>query len=328
MANQEITVSSEQAGATVAAVLRQCLPGQSWSQIRKMLAARLVTLNGKLWLDDARRVRAGDRLEVLDKPIAQPKLIDSIVIRHIDVHIIVVEKPAGIATVRHPAELDWAGARRALTPTLDDLVLHQIGTSPYAKGRGRGPRLRIVHRLDKGTSGLLVFARTVEAERGLGRQFRRHTVLRKYLAVVPGTIQTQTIRTILVPDRGDGRRGSIPTAERRTGSESYPTSLGKEAITHVEVVERVAGYTLLSCRLETGRTHQIRIHLAERGHPVCGEKVYNRAPGREPIEDRSGAPRLALHAAELGFQHPVTGEELHWSMPLPPDLRGWMEKLR
>jgi len=94
------------------------------------------------------------------------------------------------------------------------------------------------------------------------------------------------------------------------------------------MIERLDGYTLLSCRLETGRTHQIRIHLAELGYPVCGEKVYNRQPGEKIKADESGAPRLALHAAELGFVHPVTGQTMHWEMPLTPDLQGFLEALR
>src|SRR6202040_38118 len=139
-----------------------------------------------------------------------------------------------------------------------------------ARREGRrlpGPRLRVVHRLDQETSGLVVFARTVPAERLLGMQFHAHTVTRRYLAVVPGRLDAGTVRSFLVRDRGDGRRGS-------TQSDAD----GKEAITHFEVAERLPGYTLLSCRLETGRTHQIRIHLAELGHPVCGEKVYNIRP--------------------------------------------------
>jgi 23S rRNA pseudouridine1911/1915/1917 synthase len=174
-----------------------------------------------------------------------------------------------------------------------------------------------VQRLDKETSGLLVFARTVLAERGLGGQFRKHTVLRRYLAVVPGTMEARTIATRLVRDRGDGRRGST----------TLPV-LGKEAVTHVEVVERLPGYTLLACRLETGRTHQIRIHLAERGHPLCGEKVYNRRRDGTVHADPSGAPRLALHAAELGFTHPTTNQWLQWSMAAPPDLQAFLERLR
>ena len=200
--------------------------------------------------------------------------------------------------------------------------------------KGPLPRLRVVHRIDKETSGLVVFARTVAAESALGKQFRRHTVVRRYLAVVAGAVESRIIRSRLVRDRGDGRRGSTDVPRQ-----------GKEAITHVEVVERLPGYTLLSCRLETGRTHQIRIHLAESGHPVCGEKVYHRplfirdaersarasrrsAGASRLNESRIEAPRLALHATELGFVHPVTEERMQWTMPLPPDLAEFLEKLR
>lgn len=309
-------VQEDKAGQTLAALLRHWLPGQSWSQVRKLIAARRVKLNGELWLDDARRLKTGDTVEILAKPIPAPKLIDQIVIRHIDEHLVVVEKPAGISTVRHPAERDWLEERRLLTATLDDLVMRQIGMRlPKQKHEPR-PRLRIVQRLDKETSGLVVFARSVEAERGLGRQFQRHEVTRRYLALVPGRVSKQTIRSILVRDRGDSRRGSSATGA------------GKEAITHIDIEEKLPGYTLLSCRLETGRTHQIRIHLAELGHPVYGEKVYNRKLGGEPILDTSGVPRLFLHAVELGFVHPVTHEALHWEMPMPVDLREALERLR
>jgi 23S rRNA pseudouridine1911/1915/1917 synthase len=183
--------------------------------------------------------------------------------------------------------------------------------------KGSLPRLRIVHRLDKETSGLVVFARSVAAERGLGKQFHAHTVTRRYLALIPGFVQPQRVATYLVRDRGDGRRGSTKVPEQ-----------GKEAITHFDVVERLPGNTLLACRLETGRTHQIRIHLAELGHPVCGDKVYCHRPDGSVFEDRSGAPRLALHAAELGFRHPVSHEPMHWTMPLPADMETLVERLR
>src|SRR5262249_37889483 len=114
-----------------------------------------------------------------------------------------------------------------------------------------------------------------------------------------------------------GRRGSTTLRE-----------VGKEAVTHVDVQKSLPGWTMVSCRLETGRTHQIRIHLAERGHPVCGEKVYNRLPDGRTMADGSGAPRLALHATELGFVHPVTGKTMHWEMPLPSDLQRWLDHLR
>jgi 23S rRNA pseudouridine1911/1915/1917 synthase len=312
---QYFTVNADHANQTLASCLRRWLPGQSWSQVRTLIAGRRIKLNGELWLDDARRLKEGDAIEVLERPQRSVPLRDQLVLRHVDEHLVVVEKPAGIPTVRHPAERDWLAPRRERVPTLDDLVLQQLGAQlPRKKHDGR-PRLRVVHRLDKGTSGLVVFARTVEAERGLGAQFKRHTVTRRYLAVVPGRVEAQTVRSLLVRDRGDNRRGSAESG-------------GKEAITHIAVVERLRGYTLLSCKLETGRTHQIRIHLAELGHPVCGDAVYRGKAGLPPIPDTSGAPRLVLHATELGFTHPITGEMVHWGMPLPADLRDFVARLR
>jgi 23S rRNA pseudouridine1911/1915/1917 synthase len=309
-------IPAEEAGLTLAAWLRLRLPGHSWNQVRRLVESRRVRIDGDLCLDPARRLREGVRVELLGRPAPQPHHAESIVLRHLDDHLVVVEKPSGISTVRHPAERDWTERRKALSPTLEDLVPPLIARREGRLRKGPLTRLRIAHRLDKETSGLVVFARTVAAERGLGKQFHAHTVTRRYLAVVPGSIRPQRIATWLVRDRGDGRRGS--------GEEGQ----GKEAVTHVDVVERLPGFTLLSCRLETGRTHQIRIHLAELGHPVCGDKVYHHRPGGGVGPDDTGAARLALHAAELGFRHPVTGEELHWEMPLPADLEEFMARLR
>jgi 23S rRNA pseudouridine1911/1915/1917 synthase len=310
-------VPAEQAEITLAAFLRQRLPGQSWNQVRRLIETRHVRLNGELCLDPARRVHEGEMVELLTRPAPRPRQAETAVVRHLDEHIVVVEKPSGISTVRHPVERDWPERRKALTPALEDLVPGLIAAQEGRTRKGPLPRLRVVHRLDKETSGLVVFARTVAAERGLGKQFHAHTVTRRYLAIVPGFVPPQRIATRLVRDRGDGRRGSTTL-----------TGQGKEAITHVDVVERLPGYTLLACRLETGRTHQIRIHLAELGHPVCGDQVYNHRPGGGVVRDASGAPRLALHATELGFVHPVTWVALHWSMPLPPDLEAFVARLR
>ena len=312
--SQKFIVTAEQAQQTLAALLRHWLPGQTWSQVRKLIAAQRVRINGEVWLDDVRRLKEGDEVEVLARAATLPQLLDSIVIRHIDEHVVVVEKPSGINTVRHPAERAWKEPRKMLSPTLEDLVMRQLGMSLQQQKR---QRLRIVQRLDKETSGLIVFARTIIAERNLGKQFRCHDVTRRYLAVVAGKMLPQTIRTSLVSDRGDGRRGSTTNPK-----------LGKQAITHVTVEETLPGYTILSCRLETGRTHQIRIHLGELGHPVCGEKVYVRRASGEFIPDHSGAPRLALHATELGFVHPFSGEAMYWDMPMPPDLQEFVERLR
>ncbi len=305
------SVNPEHAEKTLAAVLRALLPGQSWSDVRRLIETRRAKVNGDLCLDPARRVHEGEVVEVLPRPAAKPEQPEQATIRHLDEHIVVVEKPSGINTVRHPAERAWTARRRALSPTLEDLVPRLIQRQEGRSQKGPPPRLRVVQRLDKETSGLVVFARTVAAERGLGQQFHAHTVHRRYLAVVRGYVPAQTIRTRLVRDRGDGRRGSTPLADQ-----------GKEAVTHVEPVERLSRYTVVGCRLETGRTHQIRIHLAELGHPVCGEKVYG------PGTDDSGAPRLALHAAELGFVHPTTDAPLRWTMPLPTDLEAFVQRLR
>jgi 23S rRNA pseudouridine1911/1915/1917 synthase len=314
-AEQKHIVATEQSQKTLAALLRQWLPDQSWAQVRKLVDGQRVRINGELWLDSARRLKEGDEVEIASRPVPRPNLVDAIVIRHIDEHVAVVEKPSGINTVRHPAERAWHDERRMLMPTLEDLVARQLGLDPIRK---KHQRLRVVQRLDKETSGLIVFARSVLAERILGSQFRKHEVIRRYLAVVPGRMQQpRTIRSSLVENRGDGRRGSttLPKA-------------GKAAITHIEVVETLPGYSILSCRLETGRTHQIRIHLAEAGYPLCGDKVYCRKQSGELTPDNSGAPRLALHAAELGFVHPLTGETVHWEMPLPPDLAEFVTRLR
>jgi 23S rRNA pseudouridine1911/1915/1917 synthase len=312
-----ILISAEQSGLTLAALLRLHRPGQSWSAVRKMVAARRVCVGGDLCLDPTRRLKAGEEVDVTDEPAPPARVPQRIVIRHLDEHLVVMEKPAGLATVRHPAEREWTAKRRALSPTLDEIVSRSIAQQERRARKDLPRRLRIVQRLDKETSGLVVFARTVAAERGLGQQFHAHTVTRMYHAIIPGFLPPRRIVSQLIRDRGDGRRGSTQLAGQ-----------GKEAITQVGVLEKLAGFTLLWCRLETGRTHQIRIHLAEAGHPICGERVYNRRPEGSVMADLSGAPRLALHAAELGFVHPVTGKTLHWTMSLPEDLAAFVGRLR
>jgi 23S rRNA pseudouridine1911/1915/1917 synthase len=310
-------VTAEQSGQTLAAILRTLRPGESWSQIKALATARRVAIGGSLCMDPARRLKTGDVVEVLAKPapVVRGERPDDVVIRYFDDDVVVVEKASGISTVRHPAERTWKDSRRELVPTLDD-VTQQAIAKRLGKKKHELLRLRIVHRLDKETSGLVVFARNAVAERELGRQFKAHSVVRRYIAIVPGTVRPQTFSTWLVRDRGDGRRGS------------GPEGTGKHAITHVDVLEKLPRHTVLVCQLETGRTHQIRIHLAEAGHPVCGESVYNRRMDGTIVADDSGAPRLALHAAELGFVHPTTGKAMSWDMPPPPDLERFLQRLR
>jgi 23S rRNA pseudouridine1911/1915/1917 synthase len=241
-------------------------------------------------------------------------LLSTPIIVFADEHVVVVDKPPGMTTMRHAEEANEFGPRgkRFLPPTLADLLPGML-----AKGRpGRQPVVRAVHRIDNETSGLVVFARTVEAERHLGRQFRAHSTDRVYLALVRGQAKTARIESHLVRDRGDGRRGSSP--EEGTG---------QRAITHVRVVEELGDFTLVECRLETGRTHQVRIHLGEAGTPLCGEHIYDRPLHGKPLPDESGAQRIMLHAASLGFEHPATGERREWQAALPDDMAALLQRL-
>jgi 23S rRNA pseudouridine1911/1915/1917 synthase len=260
---------------------------------------------------------------VLAAAAAAPPKADDVRVVYLDDQVVVVDKPTGITTTRHTEELSWPTRRRQVQPTLDELVPDAISRHLFARHGARGnkkprriPPVRAVHRIDRETSGLVVFARTVPAERILAEQFRAHTTHRRYLAICVGRVGAGTIQTNLVRDRGDGRRGSSETEE------------GKRAVTHVQPVEHFGdAFTLVECRLETGRTHQIRIHLSEIGHPVCGERVYS-APRHMKVEDTSQAPRVMLHAAELGFVHPESGEDLRFESQLPADMRKLLDRLR
>lgn len=341
MPAQIFHLSSEHNGQTLAAALKRLCEGQSWSQVRKLVGGRRVQVNGNLCLDEERKVAAGDVVKVLDHALAPPATAADVRLVYVDEHLLVVQKPAGVTTLRHREEMDLPVRRKQLQRTLDELVQQQLaaylgismsdgsrgaqrkGVMGGSKRRTRKPtpdarlRIRAVHRLDRDTSGLMVFARTPTAEQRLVQMFARHDVQRAYVAVVYGHIQEQTMDTWLVRDRGDGLRGSLQA--------DAPDA--KRAITHIRPLEQLPDYTVIECRLETGRTHQIRIHLSEIGHRLCGEKMYTHKIGQAPLPERSGAPRQALHAASLAFLHPVTGQALRFQMPLPKDLKAWLLKL-
>jgi len=326
-------VSAEQSGCKLAAALRQWRPADSWSHVKRLVHNRHVQINGNLCTDEARPLSEGDVVKVWQEPVAGPVRAEDVRIQYLDAHLLVVEKPAGVTTLRHSEEQRWSERRRQFQPTLDELLRQILArkskNAAKSKGPGKGkpretrgrrpepPSIRAVHRLDRDTSGLMVFARTAEAERRLVQMFRKHDLHRAYWALAHGHVQAQTIESDLVRDRGDGLRGS--------GSQPDQS---QHAVTHLRPLEYLDGYTLVECRLETGRTHQIRIHLAEAGHMVCGEKVYVRRLHGKPVKDRSGATRQALHAAELAFAHPVTGERLEFRMPLPADMQRLLERLR
>lgn len=337
---------------TLAAALKSVVAGCSWGQAQQWIRGRHLQVNGNLCLDVARRVTERDVLKLWREPL--PKPIESRDLRVVfaDEHLLVVEKPAGVTSVRHGQERTISRHRKQLQPTLEELLpmalarflriqwppapanlpKRQSGKPPAGRPSKNAPtvatsqsklppELRVipVHRLDRDTSGLMIFARTRMAEGKLVDMFRKHSIAREYWAVAQGKVESQTIRSLLVRDRGDGLRGSL---------EEVDVEQGKESVTHVQTIEHLPGYTIVRCKLETGRTHQIRIHLSELGHALCGDKVYTRAKDGKQHVDASGAPRHALHSDRLAFKHPVTGEQLSFRTPLPPDLKRWLEQLR
>ncbi|CAA9382823.1 MAG: Ribosomal large subunit pseudouridine synthase D [uncultured Phycisphaerae bacterium] len=354
-------------GQTLAAGLRGLVAQLSWADARRLILNRQVQVNGNLVLDDTRRLKAGDVVKVFEHPKAPVPTERDVRVVHVDTDLIVVDKPAGITTLRHAEERDWDDRRKQRQPTLDEAVqlilpsvwpprptmprqaggggggganrsrdadrdragppgiLRRTGGRPTPPSPGVGlPRVRAVHRLDRDTSGLMLFALSPRAEQALVELFKEHAIRRSYRAVVHWALTAErTIESWLVRDRGDGLRGTAPGGKDAEGAQ--------HAVTHVRPVEPVAGgrYTLVECRLQTGRTHQIRIHLAEAGHMLCGEKTYVRPRPAEPaVRDDSGAPRQALHSAEVEFTHPFTNEVLRFASPMAKDLSQWRGRLR
>lgn len=286
-------VPRELGGQPLDRALRTLSPGESWNTVRRWITSGKVRVDGVVVLEPTRPVRAEQELAlILHAPRPELALRSNIKLLYVDAQLVVVEKPPGISTVPYDEN-----ERDTLDAQVFDLLARK-------EGQRKSP-LGIVHRLDKETSGVIVFSRTLAAKRELKNQFRFHTVQRRYWAIVHGAAQAATHTSRLVQDRGDGLRGSTENPV-----------LGREATTHVRVLERLRGATLVECRLETGRTHQIRIHLAEAGHPVLGERVYTRGFSGE----LSAAPRVMLHAFELGFEHPTSRRAMHFSCAMPADM--------
>ncbi len=286
--------------------------GISWGKARDLVTRGKILVNGAVVTEGTRNVRDGAELEVvMHAPRPNRTKIEADSIVYIDPHIVVVVKPSGISTVAFD---------ESETDTFDVRVRRMLEAKERG-GQNRGGRspLGVVHRIDKETSGLLVFARTWLAKQSLSQQFRAHTVHRRYFAIVQGHAHGATIESHLVQNRGDGLRGSIELQKR-----PVPLVQGQRAVTHVDVEEELEGATLVSCHLETGRTHQIRVHLSESGHPVLGERVYIRHFEGALIP----APRVMLHAAELGLVHPATNRQMQWEEPLPPDFEETLGRLR
>lgn len=292
-----------EAGITLAAALRSRLEGESWNAVRRLCETGKVRVNGGLVLDPATRVTPDAELTIdMTAPRPREQVLGFRVLFE-DAHLIIIEKPAGVTSVPY---------ERKETGTALDLI------RAHWRARKRpatATPLYTVHRLDKETSGLLCFAKTRAGEHGLHQIFQRHLATRAYLTVAHGAVTPGRIESRLIPDRGDGLRGS-----------TRDQTQGQHAVTHIEVLERLPAATYCRVRLETGRTHQIRIHLAEAGHPVVGDAVYTRdlvAKGGRLLPSE----RMMLHATTLGFDHPVTGEHIDFTAEPPADFLAALARL-
>ena len=296
-------LTADRSGERIDAALARLAPELSRSAAQRLLENGLVRRNG-VAAAKSDRLNAGDILEFeppAPKEIsAQPEDIPLDVVYE-DSDVIVINKPKGL--VVHPAAGHWDG-------TLVNALLHHCGDS--LSGIGGELRPGIVHRIDKDTSGLLIVAKNDFAHQALSAQLKDHTLARTYECIVCGNIRE---------DRGtiDAPIGRSPADRKKM---CVTRSGGREAVTHWEVIARYTGYTHLHCRLETGRTHQIRVHLAWRSHPIVGDTVY----GHKKPE--LGLDSQCLHARELTFVHPRTGERITVQCPLPDWFQAALDRLK
>jgi 23S rRNA pseudouridine1911/1915/1917 synthase len=306
-----LVVPQDLGGLRLDQALQRMLPEHSRSRLQSWIKEGLVTLEGQSATSKL-KVWGGEKIFVIAAPtpeqtsFAAEDMALDIVFE--DEHILVINKPAGL--VVHPAAGNWEG-------TLLNALLHHV---PHSREL---PRAGIVHRLDKDTSGLLVVAKTLEAQTSLVRQLQARTVKREYRTIVWGEVwRNGTV------DQPIGRH---PHSRTRMAV----NRMGKPAVTHYEVLERFAVHTYLRCLLETGRTHQIRVHMQHLKAPIVGDTVYglrgivpHRAITPDLYEVVMGFKRQALHAIKLGLVHPATHEPMEWQIELPGDMKLLLEAMR
>jgi 23S rRNA pseudouridine1911/1915/1917 synthase len=287
--------------------------GLSRARVQGLIEEGRVDVAGKTVTSASAKVAAGTPFRIIlaaaMPAAAQPEDIP-LVVAYEDQHLIVVDKPAGM--VVHPAVGN-------ITGTLVNALLHHCRGN--LSGINGVARPGIVHRIDKDTSGLLVIVKSDAAHEGLAAQFAAHTVHRRYIAVCAGHPS---------PAEGtiDARVGRSDADRKKMTVLPNNSSRGKSAITHYRVHQRLDEAAQIECRLETGRTHQVRVHCASIGHPLLGDPAYGRTPKQlRPVLERLGFARQALHAAELGFQHPLTGEMVQFRSNLPQDMAELIDEL-
>lgn len=306
MTARRLTVDAGAAGTRLDRWLAAQLPEVSRARLQTLIDDGHVRIGGRV-VKPAHRLRAGEVVDVEIPPLPpetlEPEPIDLAVVYEDD-EVLVVDKPVGM--VVHP------GAGNARGTLASAVLAHAPGTA----GVGGARRPGVVHRLDKGTSGLLVIAKTQAAYDSLTRQLAARTVTRRYVAIVAGRVR---------PADGvvDAPIGRHPYDRVRMAVR--PAGKGKRAVTRYRVLERFSHHTYVDARLETGRTHQIRVHLASLGHAVVGDELYGRGTAaKAPIEFEG----LALHAIELAFVHPGTQKRMEFGAPLPPRFQRLLSHLR
>ncbi|WP_395611868.1 RluA family pseudouridine synthase [Allosphingosinicella sp.] len=305
------TIAGDAIGWRLDRALAAAVPTLSRERLKALISSGGVAGPAGLVRDPAVKALAGDYLVTVPEPKPAHNEAQDIALEivHEDEHLLVIDKPAGM--VVHPAAGNFDG-------TLVNALLHHC--AGRLSGIGGVARPGIVHRIDKDTSGLLVVAKTDVAHEGLAAQFARHSIDRRYLSITSG-IPIPVAGTIDAPlARSSANRKKIAiVGEGR----------GKRAVTHYRIVEPLKGAALVECRLETGRTHQVRVHMASIGHPLLGDPVYGRVRNEQrEILKRLNFHRQALHAAELGFVHPVTKAKLSFKSALPSDIQELFGALR
>jgi len=301
----DVRLEPAHAGWRLDRALAAAVPTLSRERLKTLIRSGAVETRGEPVRDPAIKVKGNEKLRVAvpePKPAHNEPQDIPLTILFEDEHLLVVDKPAGL--VVHPAAGNFDG-------TLVNALLHYCAGA--LSGIGGVVRPGIVHRIDKDTSGLLVVAKTDVAHEGLAKQFAAHSIDRRYLAVVNGVPKAAAGKVDAPLARSATNRKKIAIVEG---------SRGKRAVTHWKRLEVLRDAALVECRLETGRTHQVRVHMASIGHPLVGDPVYSRSGKTHgKLLKELGFLRQALHAAELGFTHPVTKHKLSFSSPMPPDMQ-------